>query len=170
MGGVAEAAIDRAGDYLGDVCHRPRLVLHGDYDGGVRARDRRYRAGYQDRLEAGIGGSVGLERHRVGRRVRWGDGQRQGKGEREEARSSHSPAAMSQVVLSGGSSPGNLRHPDLGSLVLESPRVRHGHRDAILVRRLDHLGVADGASGLDDCDHASLAQEVDVVAEREEAV
>ena len=53
---------------------------------------------------------------------------------------------------------------------MEEAHAGEGHGDAVPIRRLDHVVVADGAAGLDDVVHAGLAGALDVVAEGEERV
>ena len=56
------------------------------------------------------------------------------------------------------------------SLVVEEPHAGEAHGDAILVGRLDHVVVADGAAGLCDELDARLVGALDVVAKREERI
>src|SRR5437660_9331450 len=55
-------------------------------------------------------------------------------------------------------------------LVMELPHAREHHREPVLVRGRDHLGVVHGAAGLDDRRDAGSCRFVDAVAEREEGV
>jgi hypothetical protein len=54
--------------------------------------------------------------------------------------------------------------------VVKQPQAAKGHGDAVFIAGVDHLLVADGATGLDNGGYAAAVRALNVVAEGEERV